>query len=232
MEKQGGGRDGDKHASGEAATVQIPVPAPNPGLFKHKATNDILRLLVDMPYEAFTIRELSRLTDHSVYSVKSAVDVLADNNIVSAEPEGNRRPVAINRTRIVKPDDPVLRIPQPEFHEPVREALKRIHEELDAVKGVLVFGSVARGQADRLSDIDLWVLVGESGGDQHRGNELAKALGQERFDGNRYEFQILVESVDDAQGYADRLADIFTDAITLHDSKSLRAVKREVLGDD
>lgn len=222
----------DEPATGTGATVQISVPAANPSLFKHKATDDILRLLVDVPNETFTIRELSRLTDHSVYAVKSAVDVLADNGIVSAEPEGNKRPVSINRARVTKPEDPVLRIPQPEFHEPVRAALGRIQNELDDVRGALVFGSVARGRADRQSDIDLWVLVGEWNGAQHRANELAKRLGQERFAGDRYEFQILVESEDAARGYADRLEEIFTDAITLRDSETLREIKQEVLSDD
>lgn len=227
MRKQNGPDDGDTR-SNQAATIQLPVPAPNPDLFRHKATNDLLRLLLDNPYETFTIRELSRLTDHSTYSIKSAVDVLADNSLVTAQSEGNRRPVGINRTRASKPNDPVLGIPQPEFHEPVRTALDRLRTELDDVRGVLVFGSVARGQADRQSDIDLWVLVADSRSDQHRANEVAKELGQRRFGGERYGFQVLVESIDSAHGYADRLTDIFTDAITLDKSEALRQLKEEV----
>ncbi|WP_458190723.1 nucleotidyltransferase domain-containing protein [Haladaptatus sp. NG-WS-4] len=228
MAKQNGSDDRTTR-SNEGGAIQIPVPAPNPELFRHKATNDILRLLIDTPYETFTIRELSRLTEHSTYSIKSAVDVLEDNGLVTAESEGNRRPVGINRTRVSKPDDPILRIPQPEFHEPIRTALDRLHTELDNVRGVLVFGSVARGQADRQSDIDLWVLVEDSRGEQHRANEIATELGQERFDGERYEFQVMVESIESAHGYADRLTDIFTDAITLHESEALRNLKEEVL---
>ncbi|WP_267644122.1 nucleotidyltransferase domain-containing protein [Haloarchaeobius amylolyticus] len=228
MAKQNRSDDGPSR-SNEAAAIQLPVPALNPELFRHKATNDILRLLLDNPYETFTIRELSRLTDHSTYSIKSAVDVLEDNDLVTAESEGNRRPVGINRTRVSKPDDPVLRVPQPEFHVPIRTALDRLQAELDDVRGVLVFGSVARGQADRQSDIDLWVLVADSRGEQHRANEIATELGQERFDGERYEFQVMVESIESAQGYADRLTDIFTDAITLHESEALRKLKKDVL---
>lgn len=228
MTKQNSSDDGTTR-SNETAAIQLPVPAQNPELFRHKATNDILRLLFENPYETFTIRELSRLTDHSTYSVKSAVDVLEDNGLVTAESDGNRRPVGINRTRVSKPDDPILRIPQPEFHVPIRTALDRLHAELDDVRGVLVFGSVARGQADRQSDIDLWVLVADSRGEQHRANEIATELGQERFDGERYEFQVMVESIESAHNYADRLTDIFTDAITLHESEALRNLKNEVL---
>jgi len=108
-------------------------------------------------------------------------------------------------------------------------ALDRLHTGLDDVRGILVFGSVARGQADRQSDIDLWVLVEDSRGEQHRANEIATELGQERFDGERYEFQVMVESIESAHGYADRLTDIFMDAITLHESEALRNLKEEVL---
>jgi len=219
-------------AAGEAdqATVRIPVPAPDPDLFRHSATNDLLRLLLDNPYEQYTIRELGRLTDNAAQSVKRAVDVLEANAVVVVETEGNRRLVGINRGRVTKPDDSVLRIPQSEFHPPVRAALDRIHDELGPVEGVLVFGSVARGRADRQSDIDLWVLADDRA-DQHRANELAKELGQERFDGDRYEFQILVETPESARGHGDRLEDVFTDTITLVDSDTLRELKREVMGD-
>lgn len=229
MTKQDGS-DNEATKASQSAALWLPVPTPNPELFRHKATNDILRLLLDNPYETFTIRELSRLTAHSTYSIKSAVDVLEDNELVTAQADGNRRPVSINRTQVSKPDDPVLRIPQPEFHAPVRRALDRLHTELDDVQGVLVFGSVARGQADRQSDIDLWVLVADSRSEQHRANEIAKELGQERFDGERYEFQVMVESIDSAHGYTDRLTDIFTDAITIQESETLRQLKTEVLG--
>lgn len=223
MVEQTGSTDG-----AEQATVGLPIPAPDPGLFRHTATNDLLRVLLDNPYDRFTIRELGRLTDNAAQSVKRAVDVLEANGVVVVETEGNRRLVGINRTRVTKPDDPVLRIPQPEFHRPVRTALDRIREELGEVQGVLVFGSVARGRADRQSDIDLWVLAGDRG-DQHLANELAKELGQERFDGDRYEFQILVETPESARGHGDRLDDVFADAITLVDGVELRDLKHEVM---
>lgn len=216
---------------GGQSTIGLPVPAPDPDLFRHKATDDVLRLLLDNPYERVTIRELARLTDNSPQSVKRAVDVLEANRVIVTEVDGNRRLVGINRERVSKPDDPVLRIPQPEYHPPVRAALDRLREELDGVEGVLVFGSVARGRADRQSDVDLWVLVGDRAGQQHRANEIATELGRERFDGERYEFQILVESVESARGHGSRLEDVFADAITLLDGDDLRDLKRAVVSD-
>ncbi|WP_181685287.1 hypothetical protein [Halorhabdus salina] len=91
-----------------------------------------------------------------------------------------------------------------------------------------MFGTVARGRADRQSDRYLWVLADDRA-DQHRANELAKELGTERFDGDRYELQIFVETPESARGHAGRLEDVFTDPITLVDSETLRNRKTEVL---
>lgn len=222
-------RSGETDEAGQA-TVGLPIPTPDPDLFRYTATDDLLLLLLDNPYEQFTIRELGRLTDNAPQSVKRAVDVLEGNDVVVVETEGNRRLVGINRSRVTKPDEPVLRIPQSSFHPPVRAAFDQIREELGDVRGVLVFGSVARGRADRQSDIDLWVLADDRV-EQHRANELAKELGRERFDGDRYEFQILVETPESARGHGDGLEEVFADAITLMDSDALRDLKREVVSD-
>lgn len=219
-----------RQSGADQSTVGLPIPAPEPDLFRYKATSAILRFLLDNPYEQFTIRELARVTDNAAQSVKRAVDVLEANELIVAESAGNRRLIGINRTRVSSPDDPVLRIPQPDFQPPVRTALDRLRDDLARIEGVLVFGSVARGQADRQSDIDLWVLAGDRS-QQHRANELAKELGQERFDGERYEFQILVETPESARSHGDRLRDVFADAITLVESETLRSLKQEVLRD-
>lgn len=214
----------------EQATIGLPIPVPDASLFRHTATDDLLRLLLDNPDEQFTIRELSRLTDNAAQSVKRAVDVLEANDLVTVEYDGNRRLVGVNRSRATIPTDPVLRVPQPEFQQPIRAALERLQTELEQVHGIVLFGSVARGEADRQSDIDLWVLTGDQGV-QHQANQVAKALGQQRFDGDRYEFQILVESPRSARNQADKLTDVFTDAITLVESDELDELKQLVLSD-
>ncbi|WP_246055702.1 nucleotidyltransferase domain-containing protein [Halonotius roseus] len=212
----------------DQATIGLPIPPPEPDLFRHGATTDVLRVLVDNPYKQFTVRELGRLTDNAAQSVKRAVDVLEPNGLIVATPEGNRRLISINRTRVSIPDDPILRIPQPEFQQPVRTAIKQLQAEIESTAGMLLFGSVAHGDADRQSDIDLWMLATERGV-QHTANEIAKELGQQQFDGDRYEFQILVETPDSARSQADRLRDIFTDAITLVENEELTSLKQEVL---
>jgi len=89
--------DGASHAT--PPTIGLPIPPPDPDLFRHSATAELLGVLVDNPYEEFTIRQLGRLTDNAPQSVKRAVDVLESNGVIVAEPDGNRRLISINRTR-------------------------------------------------------------------------------------------------------------------------------------
>jgi predicted nucleotidyltransferase len=215
------------------ATLTIPIPALDPSLYRYGATNEILRILVDNPYTEFTARELSRVTDYSLRSITQASDVLSANDLIHTRAEGNRKPIRINRARLSKPDDPVLQLPQAEFHQPVRAAVDQLGEQLDDVHGIVVFGSVARGEADRQSDIDLFVLVAEAQATNQRwAHEIAKQLGQQRFTGDRYEFEVLVESVTSARQYGERLGEIFAGGLTLYTTDTLAAVKREVLTRD
>jgi DNA-binding transcriptional ArsR family regulator len=142
-------------------SVSLSIPAKDPGLFKHKATNDILVLLSRHRFEKFTIGELARQTDHTKPTVSRAVDVLSGNGLVEEEPRGNRRLIQINRERLTVPDDPLMQVPQEEFQEPVKAAVEALKDGVDEILGIVLYGSVARGEADRRSDIDLWVLVAE-----------------------------------------------------------------------
>lgn len=210
--------------------LAVPVPARDGSLYRYGVTDGLLALLVDNPYAAFTVRELSRATGAASRSVSQAVDVLEANDVVETAHEGNKRLVSVNRERLSKPDDPVLGIPQAEFHVPVRTACDRLLDALDDVRGVVAYGSVARGEADRQSDVDLWVLVAsEQATNQRRAHEVASGLGEERFSGNRYEFQVLVESIVTADEYGDRLNEVFASGLTLYETEDLRDLKAEVL---
>lgn len=157
--------------------LTLPLPVRDGSLFKHSATAYILNFLSDNPDINVSIRQLSRVTPHSERATREAVDVLEANDLIEAFHKGNARRVHINRSLLHRPTDPIRSIPQPEFHTPVRVAQQYIEDELEDVLGIVLFGSVARGDADRRSDIDLWVLVG---GDQlqqrHAANELSNHL--------------------------------------------------------
>ncbi|WP_084157181.1 nucleotidyltransferase domain-containing protein [Haladaptatus cibarius] len=211
------GPRGSEETSG--ATIQVPVPASNPNLYRHKATDELLQLLVDRPFEEYTIRTLASIVDVTHRTVGKAVDVLASNDLVHIQHKGNKKLVSINRERVTIPDNPLLCIPQTEFHAPVRTAVETLANELDDMLGILVYGSVARGEADRQSDIDLWVLVREHRGrNQRRAAQIGKELASQQFNGERYDFHIVVESPASVPAHTGDIAETVVSGITLSET--------------
>ena len=216
------------HSTGTA--IELSLPVANGRLFRHIATSDILDLLAANPHTRFSIRDLRRVTDHSASSVTDAVNLLEETDLLMVTYDGNRKLVQINRERLSRPDDPLLQIPQAEFREPVRTLIDRVTQELTDVRGIVLFGSVARGEADRRSDIDCFVLVDdEQAMAQQTVHNITSELSEQRFDGDRFKFQVLVESTTTAQRYGDRLREIFASSLTLVDSEILQQLKSEVL---
>jgi len=104
---------------------------------------------------------------------------------------------------------------------------------LMAILGIVVFGSVARGEADRASDIDLLVIVGEDKTAARRSvQSIVSDLEDRRFEGNRYTFQPLVESTDSVRRIGDQLRPQFEDGVTLVGSDQLSELRTEVYTDE
>ncbi|MEF8831248.1 MAG: nucleotidyltransferase domain-containing protein [Halobacteriales archaeon] len=208
--------------------VRLPVPLGDPDAFRHKATADILHILVDNPDRDFTNRELHRVTGRGLSGVNAAVDTLEALGVLTVDRSGRANAVRIDPAMLVKPDDPVTLIPQSEYHTPVREILNRLNERIDGDLGVVLFGSVARGTADRTSDIDLFVVV-EDGRmkAQRAAHAIEQEIAEERFGGERYEAHIVVETRESASGH-DQISDILGEGLTLGNSPALDAVKQEV----
>jgi predicted nucleotidyltransferase len=166
-------------SSDESRTLSFPLPVRDADLFKHDATPHILNFLSDNPEINLSLRQLTQVTPVSERATREAVNALVANGLVESFHEGNARRVHINRNRLTDTTDPTLAVPQPQFQMPVRVARRYIEEKLDDVNGIILFGSVAQGNADRQSDIDLWVLVADDHLEQrHRANKLAKHLGE------------------------------------------------------
>lgn len=218
METNGSNVSHDPPDTGPSeAQINVPVPAKNEELYRHSVTNDLLSFLIDRPFEEYTFRKLASLVGTTHRTVSLAVNILEDNDLVIVTPEGNKKLVSINRERIETPENDVLRIPQSEFQQPVREAVDALIDRLDDVLGILVYGSVARGEADRQSDIDLWVLVREDRSrNQQRAAELAKDLAETRIDGDRYGFHIVVESPESVPAYTEDIASIVTAGLPVY----------------
>jgi predicted nucleotidyltransferase len=172
-------KDSPSEKPGQAvgSAIGLPLPVRDASLFKHGATPHILNFLSDNPEISVSIRQLATVTPLSERATREAVDALETSDLVETHREGNARRVQINRARLQKPADPIRSIPQTEFQTPVRVAQQYIQDELADVRGIILFGSVARGTADRQSDIDLWVLVeGDRMEQRHAANKLTQHL--------------------------------------------------------
>ena len=205
-------RETERESAGASVALSLPVSAP--GLFASKATGDVLEFLATRPDESYTLSELARRVGHSKSTVRRAVEPLVESGLLVDDPAENTRLLSINSERVSLPSDPVTRIPQAEFHAPVRAAVDRLRSELDGVVRTVVYGSVARGTADRRSDIDLWTLVEtDRAVNQRRANEIRVELESRRFDGERYAFDIDVECVDSVPAYAENVRQILDEGV-------------------
>lgn len=213
--------------------ITIDIPLQDPGLLKGKATGDILLFLTRHPHDSFSMSEISNAIDYSRPTVTKTVDILVNNGLVVEERRGTRRLIQISRDRLIRPDNPYFEIPQSEFQDPVKVATDALLDELDDVLAVVLFGSVARGDADRRSDIDLWVLVTEDRmSNQRKANRVRQSLEEEKFDGDRYAFEIDVEGVQAVPNYREDLQEILRDSITVYQTDEFETVRNIILHGD
>ena len=211
-------------------SISLPIPAQNPELFKSKATNDVLLFLTNHRFDQFSLREVAGQIGHSQQTVRRAINTLVENGLVVEFPQSNQKLVQINRTRLSVPDDPILRIPQPEFQEPLKAAVDELTDRLDGVIGVILFGSVARGEADRRSDVDLWVLTrGDRAANQREANAVARDLEDTEFGGNRYAYDIDVEAVQSVPTYTEDIREIVVSGIPIYTTSKFETVEKLLL---
>jgi predicted nucleotidyltransferase len=219
--------------SGRGSKIALDIPTQNTDLFGSQAVHDTLSFLCRYHTDEFSITELTDAVDYSQPSVSKAIDVLAANDLVVERRDGNRRTVYINRDRLSRPDDPILEIPQSEFQKPVRAAVDALTDRLQPVIGIVLYGSVARGDADRRSDIDLWVLVEEDRMENQRtANHVRQDLEDKAFDTGRYVFEIDVESLPAVPNYTADLREILSDGIIIHRTEKFDTVQSMIFHGD
>lgn len=213
-------------------------PVDDTRIFRNQAADTILRLLVDAHESEFTVSELVDETGAARSTVWRAVNLLEEIGAVQVRETPQRNYVSVDPERLQK-DDPILTISQVEFHDPVRAFVNRIRtaitstDEVEELLGVVVFGSVARGEADRQSDIDLFVLVeGNRTAARRLVTEEVADLREERFDGDRFDFEPFVESGESASRAGTKLTETFDEGITVYGSEPLRELRKEVISDE
>jgi predicted nucleotidyltransferase len=96
--------------------------------------------------------------------------------------------------------------------------------------GIILYGSVARGEADRRSDIDLWVLTrSERAESQREANAIARDLEDREFDGDRYAYDIDVEAVQAIPAYTEDIREIVVSGIPVYKTSDFETVENLLL---
>ena len=227
--------------AGQETTICIDAyPEADSPVFRIEAADDILRLLADAHEAEFTIPELVDATGASRSTVWRAIDLLDSIGAIRVRETPQRNYVAINPDRLNK-DDPVLAIDQSAFHDPIRAFVKRVRtavadadaDDVGPVAGIVVFGSVARGEADRRSDIDLFVVVeGDRTTARRVVTDVVADLQSQRFDGERFAFEPYVESVESARRAGSKLDEIFEEGVTVYGTETLQSLRKAVITDE
>ncbi len=115
----------------------------------------ILEYFFSHPYEEIYLRELARRTGMNIFSTKQAVDELVKNNLLIETRRGNMRYVKANMNslffRHLKIAFSIRRIEESNL-------ISYLEENIPALNSVVLFGSMARGEDDENSDIDLLII--------------------------------------------------------------------------
>lgn len=211
--------------------VELRLPLPEEQIFRYAAMDDILEITATNPTDEFSNRELQQLTGYGGPSVTKALSLLGALGLVHRRDTGGKTLYQVDETRLLETDDPLLEIPQEAFRSPLEEFVERVEAEVPSLAGVICFGSVARGEADRSSDIDAFVLVGVDDDLVSARRSVAgikQALEDRTFDGQRYEFEPFVESVESATNRGNDLRPIFREGVSLYETATLDRVRRIV----
>jgi len=101
---------------------------------------------------------------------------------------------------------------------------------VDNLVGIILYGSVARGEADRRSDIDLWVLTRSGRAvNQREANAVARELEERVFDGDRYAYDIDIESVNSIPDYTAAIREIVVSGIPIYTTDDFETVEEYLL---
>jgi len=115
----------------------------------------LLCLFFENPYEEFYLRELARKAGISVFSAKKFVDEMVKDEMLIENRKGNMRYFKANLANLFF------------RHLKISFSLKRIiesglieylKENIPAISSITLYGSVAKGEDDKKSDVDLLVI--------------------------------------------------------------------------
>lgn len=211
--------------------LHLDLPLPEQQIFRYGAADDILTLVAMYPNRVFTNREFRRLTGYGGPSVQHALDLLSALDLLVTDVTNGRTKYRINSDRVDGPVTGIAALPQAEFHAPIRAFRERVLESVPNLRGIVVFGSVARGEADRQSDIDVFLTVASAPplAARRAVADIVADIEAETFDGQRYAFDHHVESITETGAYGERMLTIMTEGIPIYTTDEFDELRAAML---
>lgn len=115
----------------------------------------ILKFFLDNPYEEVYLRELAKKLKLSAFAVKKYADILIKENLITEEKKANLRYFKANINnlffkylKISFNINTILKIGLVDF----------LKENVPNVSSIVIFGSMAKGEDTKKSDVDLVVI--------------------------------------------------------------------------
>jgi predicted nucleotidyltransferase len=123
-------------------------------LFSSRVRVKLLTIFMTNPLTRFYTRQLERLLEESPYAIQRELRRLEGIGLLQAEREANLRYYWVNREFPIYPELKGIILKTSGLGNTLREALS----QLGTVEEAFIYGSVAEGDEDGFSDVDLMII--------------------------------------------------------------------------
>jgi predicted nucleotidyltransferase len=120
----------------------------------------VLAHFFDNPDEGFYLRELARLLDMSPMTLKRSLDMLVEDDLLHRLEDKNR---ILYRAHVESPAFRCAKLSRSLALIDGTDLLETLLESYPGTSSVVLYGSCARGENDRLSDLDVLVISSKKG---------------------------------------------------------------------
>lgn len=141
-----------------------------------KTKRKLLKLFILHPEKSFYIREIEKLTKEPVAAVRRELGYLEKAGLLKSRNEGNLKYFEVNRNFPIYPELKKIIYSTIGLADYLKEKL----HNFDSVDIIFIYGSVARNEEGKQSDIDLLVVGSVDNKDFHKViSEIEKDTGRE-----------------------------------------------------